>query len=172
MTTYADSDYAALFDFAPAKQLAAYLNTYNQESQALAVAGVDPVTTGTKKMVIDGVPITCPAEDDADWSSVLAADLVQGDAKGVVVPTAYSQWPIVFADSDGRLRIDLAGDMALDAEVELKIPLYDPTVWCPIALMLVNSTGATLGTTDIGASMIGTEYQIVGTVLPHPDNLI
>ena len=172
MATYKDSTYASLFNHSSMMMLAAYLNTYNQESQALAVTGVDPATTGTKKMMIDGVPITCIAEADADWSSVLAADLVQGDAKGVVIPNLYSVWLIVYANYLGRLRIDLAGGMALDADVELKIPLFDPTTWCPIALMLVNSTGATLGTTDIGASMIGTEYQIVGPVLPHPDNLI
>jgi hypothetical protein len=171
MTDFSDNFMAALLDHADAQKLAAFLTTYNQASQALAITAVDPATTGTEKMVINGVPITCIVEDDADWSSVLEADLVQGDAKGVVIPNLYSQWLIVYANAAGRLRIDLAGDMALDANVELKIPMYDPTVWCPIALLLVDSTGATLGTTDIGASMIGTEYQVIGPVLPHPDNL-
>ena len=51
MSDYRDSSYASLFGHNAMKMLSAYMNTYNQESQALAVTGVDPATTGTKKMV-------------------------------------------------------------------------------------------------------------------------
>ena len=164
-------NWAGLFNHRAMKDLAAYLTTYNMETQAVAFAAADPATTGTKQCVINGVYIpSLTAEDDADWSSILVADLVEGDAKGFVMANLYSQYLAVFANADGRLRIDLAGEYALDAAVELKVPHYDPTEWCCIAIVLVNAGGAvTLGTTNINA--IITIYQVLGPVLPHPSNM-
>jgi hypothetical protein len=151
--------------------LAAFMSTYNMVDQAFTFGdGADPATTGTGDCTINGVYIpSLTAEADADWSSILAADLVEGDARGHVIPTAYSQYFAAFANAAGRLMILQAGDMALDGSEELKIPWFDPTTWCCIALFHINSTGFTCGTTATGT--METEYAVIGPVLPHPDNL-
>lgn len=166
-----NGNWAGLFSHRAMKDLAAYLTTYNLDTQAVAFAAADPATTGTKQCMINGTFIpSLTAEADADWSSILEADLVEGDAKGFVMANLYSQYLAVFANADGRLRIDLAGEYALDAAVELKIPHFDPTEWCCIATVLVDAGGAvTLGTTDI--SGIVTITQVLGPILPHPDNM-
>jgi hypothetical protein len=154
-----------------AAALAAFMSTYNMVDQALAFSnGADPVTTGTGDCTINGIYIpSLPAEASADWSDTSGADLVEGDARGLVIPTAYSQWFAVFAKANGMLMILQAGDKALDGNEELKIPWFDPTTWVCIALLHINSTGWTAGTTAVGT--METEYAVIGPVLPHPDNL-
>ena len=165
-----NSNWANRFGNKGVGALAAFMSTYNMVSQAVAFAAVDPATTGGGDCTINGVYIPAlPVEDDADWSSILEADLVEGDAKGVHIPTSYSVYLAVFANEDGRLRIDLAGDIALDANVELKIPWFDPSEWCCIGIVLIDATNCTLGTTNINA--MATVYDVIGPVLPHPDNL-
>lgn len=164
-------NWGKFFNYKIMKELAGFLSTYNMETQAVAFAAADPATTGTKQCVINGVYIPAlTAEADADWSSALAADLVQGDAKGTVLADGQSVYLAVFADATGRLRINLAGSVALDAAVACKIPDFDPSTWVCIAIVLVDAGGAvTLGTTDINA--IATVYQVIGPVFPHPDNI-
>lgn len=163
--------FATRFSSKAMKDLAGFLSTYNSVSQAVAFAAADPATTGTKPCTINGQLIPAlTAEADADWSSALAADLVEGDAKGTVLANGQSVYLAVFANAAGRLRIDLASEVALDAAVELKMPDFDYTTWVCIAVALVDAGGAvTLGTTDINA--ITTVYQILGPVLPHADNV-
>jgi len=170
MGDYNDSNYASLFNHNAAEMLMAFANTYNIATQAVAFAAADPATTGTAMCYIDGVLIpSLTVEDDADWSSDTSTISVEGDAEGFVVPDTYSQYLAVFADADGRLRIDLAGDLALDADVECKIPMFDPSTYVCIAIVLIDGNGCTLGTTNINA--LATVYQVVGPVYPHPDNL-
>ena len=154
-----------------AKALTAFMSTYNMVSQAVAFAGIDPATTGTGDCTINGVYIqSLTVEDDADWDSTTSTDLVQGDALGTFIPDGYSVYIAIFANSLGRLRIDLASEIALDADVELKIPWFDPTTWCCIGLSLIDGDGSdTLGTHSIVS--VDTVYQVIGPVLPHPDNL-
>ena len=148
---------------------AAFMSTYNMVDQTFALA-TDPSTSGGGDCTINGVYIPAlTAEADADWSETTASTLVAGDARGEVIPTAYSVWLAVFARSTGLLRIDMAGDMALDSNEVLKIPWFDPTIWCCIAVVNINSTGWTAGTTDAGT--MDTIYPVIGPVLPHPDNL-
>ena len=165
-----DSNWAVKFGNKGVGAFSAFMSTCNMVSQAVAFAAADPATTGGGDCTINGVYIPAlTAEDDADWSSILTTDLVEGDAKGIVIPALYSVYLAVFADEDGRLKIDLASEIALDADVELKIPWFDPSVWCCIGIALVNGNATTLGTTNINA--ITTVYDVIGPVLPHPDNL-
>ena len=172
--TYADlSFHGKRFDKKALKQLAGYLTSYNMgTSQAVAFAAADPATTGTYPIMIDGVIIPAlTAEADADWSDQdTAATIVAGDALATALENGYSVYMTIFARSTGLLRIDLAGTVALDAAVALKINQWDSSVWAPIAIALVDAAGSvTLGTTNINA--ITTVTNLLGSVLPHPDNL-
>lgn len=150
--------------------LAAFMTTYNMVSQQVAFAGVDPATSGGGDCTINGVYIPAlTAEADANWDSTSVATSVEGNALGEVVPDLYSVYLAVFADADGRLKIDLAGEIALDAAVELKIPWFDPSEWCCIGIVLLDSAGTTLGTTNINGVI--DVYNVIGPVLPHPSNL-
>jgi len=173
--TYADlSFWGKKFDKKAMKQLAGYLTSYNMGvSQAVAFADENPSTTGTKQAMINGTIInSLPAEADADWSDEdTAATLVAGDARGTVLANGQSVYITVFARSTGLLRIDLAGSVALDASVALKVNVWDSSVWAPLATTLVDAGGAvTLGTTDINA--IVTITQLLSPILPHPDNIL
>ena len=170
VSTMTDSSWGEKFGNKAVAALAGFLTTYNVASQAVAFTTVDPTTTGTAPCCINGVYIPAlTAEAATDWDSDTAATSVEGDAKGVYIPDLYSAYIVIFADADGRLRIDMASDIALDAAVSLKIPWFDPSEWCCIGIALVTSAGCTLGTTNINA--IVTIYQIIGPMLPHPDNL-
>ena len=159
------------FNDKAASSLAAFMSTYNVASQTVAFADENCATTGLQPCCINGVYIPIlPVEDDADWSETTATTSIAGDAKGHILYDAYEVYLAIFANSLGRLRIDLAGENALDADVELKIPWFDPTTWCCIGIALINAAATTtLGSTNLSA--LDTVYQVIGPVLPHPDNL-
>jgi 3D (Asp-Asp-Asp) domain-containing protein len=60
--------------------------------------------------------------------------------------------------------------LQLDADSEIQIPQFDPSVFVAIALLTVDGTGAsTWGTTDDSAQV--TVRQLLGPVYPHEDKL-
>jgi hypothetical protein len=171
--TYADlSVWGKRFDKRAMKELAGYLSSHNLGvTQAGAFASADPSTTGTNPIMINGVYIPAlTAEADADWSETTAATIVTGDLRGVTLATDYSQWIMMLARSTGLLQILAASAQVLDANIAaaLKIPKWDSSTYAPIALFSINSAGVTYGTTDL--SGIDTPYQLLGQMLPHPDN--
>lgn len=170
VSTMTDNNWGSRFGNKGLSAFAGFMSTYNMVSQAVAFADENCATTGGGDCTINGVYIPAlTAEAATDWSETTAATSIEGDAKGVVIPNLHSAYIAIFADADGRLKIDMASDIALDADVELKINWFDPSEWCCIGVALIDSAGCTLGTTDINA--IVTIYQVIGPVLPHPDNL-
>ena len=91
------------------------------------------------------------------------------NATGDVVATGYSAYYLALVDAAGTLTLVKAGPTALDADVELKIPQFDPSVFCAIGLLLIDSAGFTLGTTSTAG--ISTFSQLIGPVYPHGDYL-
>jgi hypothetical protein len=91
----------------------------------------------------------------------------------VVSASGYERWVLITAKSDGTLTMWLAGDQALtSAGAQLKIPQYDPLVYCPVAVALIAKDDAgdlTIGTTALTGDI--TFYQLTGPVMPHPDNI-
>ena len=60
--------------------------------------------------------------------------------------------------------------LQLDADQEVQIPQFDPSIFVAIGLYTVDGTGDSIwGTTDDNAQC--TERQIIGPVFPHADQL-
>ena len=173
VSTMTDNNWGERFGNKGLSALAGFMSTYNMATQTFVFSTADPRTTGTAACFINGVYIpSLTVENNSDWSGTTAATSVEGDAKGVYVPNLHSCYFAVFADADGRLRVDQAGDILLDTAcltAGVKIPWFDPSEWCCIAIFLINSTGWTAGDTDVGE--METIYQVTGPVLPHPSNL-
>jgi len=94
------------------------------------------------------------------------------NASGTVVTTLYERWFIVLAKSTGVISIWEAGDEALIGNSVLKIPQFDPEMYCCLGLILVAKDDAndlTIGTTALTGD--ATYVDLVGPVFPHPDNL-
>lgn len=156
-----------------AQDLAAYMASYNMESQAVAVDGVNTEnlqTTGTKPCMINGVfipSLTADAELD------ISAD-PDGDAVGTTLADDFERYYIVLAKADGTISLWLAGDAAaIGGNAVLKIPAFDPSTYCALAVILYANDAAsasiTIGTDgDWGTD--GTITQLTGPVFPHPDN--
>jgi hypothetical protein len=88
-------------------------------------------------------------------------------ASGDIVLDNYSRYYLVLArKTTGVMTTVLAGDIALDADVELTIPQFDPELFVAIAVILKDSTTAlkTWGTSD--DSGIVTITQLIGPVFP------
>jgi len=170
VSTMTDNNWGERFGNKGLSALSGFLTTYNVATQAVAFADANCATTGGAACCINGVYIPAlTAELATDWDSDTAATSIEGDAQGVYIPNLYSAYIAIFADADGRLKIDMAGEIALDADVTCKVNWFDPSEWCCIGIALVNSAGCTLGTTNINS--IVTIYQIIGPMLPHPSNL-
>lgn len=152
-----------------AQDLAAYMTSYNMESQAVAIDGVNAEniqSTGTAPCMINGVFIPSLA---ADAELDISADTV-GDAVGATVASGSSRYFLVLAKADGTLSVWLAGDAATDGSEVLKIPAFDPSTYCAVAILHVNSnTAFVLGTTALTG--LDTYYQLTGPVFPHADNI-
>jgi hypothetical protein len=152
--------------------LAAFMSTYNMVAQSASFDDENCQHAGGGDCTINGVYYPAlTAEVTTDWSDTATTGTsVAGDALGTIVYDGYMVYLAVFANYLGRMRVDLASPVFLDADIELKIPWFDPTTWCCIAIGLMNAGSTiTLGTTDINSET--TMYQVIGPVLPHPDNL-
>lgn len=91
-------------------------------------------------------------------------------ASGDVVASGDSMYYLALVNSAGTLTLVKASDSGvLDANIELKIPQFDPEVFVAIGTLLIDSAGFTLGTTSTAG--VSTFAQILGPVFPHPDYL-
>jgi hypothetical protein len=159
------------FNQAAQRYLAKYLTTYNMATQALAIDGVNAEniqTTGLAPVMLNGVLIPAlPADAELDVSE----DAV-GDAVGTVVADGGGAYFLVLAKADGTLSVWKAGTpAALAANIALKIPAYDPTTYVAIGLIKVLPSGEAFTLCTTALTTIGSYIQLVGPVLPHPDNL-
>lgn len=155
-------------DHAWQKEMLRYMATYNAESQVLAIDGSNAEniqTTGTKTAYFNGTPVTLAADAELD----ISADTT-GDAAGATIASGKSRWFTVLAASDGTLSVWLSGDAATDGSEVLEVPDFNPETYVCVGFIHVNSnTTFVLGTTAL--TTIGTFYQAVGPVFPHPKNL-
>ena len=83
---------------------------------------------------------------------------------GDIIPSLSSRYYLCLADIAGTLTLVKAGDVALDADVELRIPNFEPEVFVAIGHLLIDSAGFTLGTTSTAG--VSTFTQIIGPVFP------
>ena len=89
---------------------------------------------------------------------------------GQVVASGDSMYYLALADSAGTLTLVAASDEGvLDADIELKIPVFDASIFVAIGLMLIDSAAFTLGTTSTAG--IVTFTQLYGPIFPHQDRL-
>lgn len=111
-----------------------------------------------------------PDEDnlaaDATWKTYWTRSTQTAEAAvGDYIPNLYSRYYLVLATSDGVLTVVKAGDIALDANVELRIPNFEPEMFVAVGTMLINSAGFTLG--DTSTSGVVTFAQLIGPVFPQ-----
>lgn len=91
-------------------------------------------------------------------------------ASGNVVASGDSMYYLCLANSAGTITLVKASDEGvLDANIELKIPVYDPSIFVAIGTLLIDSATFTLGTTSTAG--VSTFAQLYGPVFPHADNL-
>ena len=89
---------------------------------------------------------------------------------GNVVASGDSMYYLALCDSAGTLTLVEASDTGvLDADIEIKIPQFDPSVFVAIGLMLIDSAAFTLGTTSTAG--IVTFTQLLGPVFPHSERI-
>jgi hypothetical protein len=90
-------------------------------------------------------------------------------ASGDIIPSLSSRYYLCLAGTDGVITLVKAGDVALDAAVELVIPNFEPEMFVAIGTLLINSAGFTLGTTS--TSGVSTFAQLIGPVFPTGDGI-
>ena len=110
-----------------------------------------------------------PDENDlrasANWKTYWVRSTQTAEpAKGTYIPTLYSAYFLCLAGADGVITLVRAGDIALDAAVELVIPNFEPEMFVAIGTLLINSAGFTLGTTSTAG--VSTFAQLIGPVFP------
>jgi hypothetical protein len=158
-----------------AQDLAAYMTSYNMESQVVSYVDDaddnDLQTTGTKPCMINGVFIPSLTAD----ASMIVADDTTGNAAGTTIADDFERWFIVLADADGTLSLWTAGDAAaIGGNAVLKIPAFDPSTYVALAVILYANDNAsaevTVGAAACDWNTDGTFYQLTGPVFPHPDN--
>ncbi len=157
-----------------AQDLAAYMSSYNMETQAVTFLDDaddnDMESTGTNPCMINGVFIPALA---ADALLEIAVDPT-GNAAGATIEDDGGRWFIVLADEDGVLSLWTAGDEGAISAAVLKIPAFDPSLYCAVALVVYDNDNAsaqvTVGAAACDWNTDGTFYQLTGPVFPHPDN--
>lgn len=91
-------------------------------------------------------------------------------ASGNVVATGDSMYYLCLANSAGTITLVKASDEGvLDADIELKIPQFDPEIFVAIGTLLIDSATFTLGTTSTAG--VSTFAQLLAPVYPHADML-
>jgi len=165
------SNWPDFFNYAPMKELAGFLSSYNMASQTVALdANANDIqSSGGGACMINGVFIPALA---ADAALDISADNV-GDATGVSIADDYDQYFLILADADGTLSVWKAGDAAATGEAVLSIPDFDTETYCAVAIMkVVNDSGDALviGTTALTGDV--TFYQLTGPIFPAWANIV
>ena len=100
------------------------------------------------------------------------------DAAGYELADDFRIMLMVTAKADGTLGLWLASDpSAIGTVPTLKIPAFDPEIYCCVGLIDYANDAAsaaiTFGDTDGGVDFgtDGTFYQVIGPVLPFPSNI-
>jgi hypothetical protein len=103
--------------------------------------------------------------EDALWKTYWVRSTQTAEAaSGDYIPSLSSRYYLCLATSDGVLTLVKAGDVALDADVKLVIPNFEPEMFVAIGTLLINSAGFTLGTTSTAS--VSTFAQLIGPVFP------
>jgi hypothetical protein len=103
--------------------------------------------------------------EDALWKTYWVRSTQTAEAaSGDIIPSLSSRYYLCLATSDGVLTLVKAGDVALDADVKLVIPNFEPEMFVAIGTLLINSAGFTLGTTSTGS--VSTFTQWIGPCFP------
>ena len=107
---------------------------------------------------------------DALWRTYWAESTQTAEAaSGDYIPNLYSRYYLCLATADGVLTLVKAGPIALDADVKLVIPNFEPDMFVAIGTLLINSAGFTLGTTSTAG--VSTFAQLIGPVFPTGDGI-
>jgi len=108
---------------------------------------------------------------DATWRTYWTESSNRAEqAAGNVVASGDSMYYVCLANSAGTITLVKGSDEGvLDADIELKIPQFDPEVFVAIGTLLIDSAGFTLGTTSTAG--VSTFAQLIGPVFPHADRL-
>jgi hypothetical protein len=108
--------------------------------------------------------------EDALWKTYWVRSTQTAEAaSGDIIPSLSSRYYLCLATSDGVLTLVKAGPIALDADVELVIPNFEPEMFVAIGTLLINSAGFTLGTTS--TSGVSTFAQLIGPVFPTGEGI-
>ena len=103
---------------------------------------------------------------DALWKTYWTRSTQTAEqASGDYIPSLSSRYYLCLAGTDGVISLVTAGDVALDAAVEVRIPNYEPEMFVAIGLLLINSAAFTLGTTSTAG--VSTFIQLIGPVYPQ-----
>jgi hypothetical protein len=108
--------------------------------------------------------------DDATWKTYWVRSTQTAEAaSGDIIPTLNSRYYLCLATSDGVLTLVKAGDVALDADVKLVIPNFEPEMFVAIGTLLIDSPagGFILGSTDIDTGTVGSFVQLIGPQFPQ-----
>jgi hypothetical protein len=110
------------FSFKPQQELVGYMNTFNTESQVVAIGSTasDVKSTGGKNMVINGQPIVAAA-DEID----ISADTTEVTKTAWAGATAYVYNDIRWHKSK-RIRCTLAHTSVTDANQTPEVPGNEP----------------------------------------------
>jgi len=104
--------------------------------------------------------------EDATWKTYWTRSTQTAEqASGDYIPTLYSRYYVALENlAADSLTLVLGGDIALDADVELKIPNFEPEMFCVVGTLLINSAGFTLGTTSTAGVSTFTNW--IGPAFP------
>jgi hypothetical protein len=103
--------------------------------------------------------------EDATWKTYwIRSTQTAEQASGDIIPSLSSRYYLCLANAAGILTMVKAGDVALDAAVELVIPNFEPEMFVAIGTLLINSAGFVLG--DTSTSGVSTFAQLIGPVFP------
>jgi hypothetical protein len=104
--------------------------------------------------------------EDALWKTYWVRSTQTAEqASGDIIPSLSSRYYLCLATAAGVITLVKAGPVALDADVKLVIPNFEPEMFVAIGTLLINSAGFTLGTTS--TSGVSTFAQIIGPCYPN-----
>jgi hypothetical protein len=104
--------------------------------------------------------------EDATWKTYWTRSTQTAEqASGDRIPNLSSRYYMYLMQAGtDTLTLVKAGPVALDADVKLVIPNFEPEMFCAIGTLLVNSAGFVMGTTALTG--VDTHAQLIGPVFP------